>query len=93
MSSMRSASSRTSTRIASSVNARGEQILEPAGRGDEMCERAAAFGLLDEADAAVDGGDPQRAGVRDRAELVDDLGRELAGRREHERRRAAGLGG
>jgi hypothetical protein len=45
--------------------------------------------LLLDADAAVDRGDLQRAGVGQRVELVDDLRGQLAGRGEHERRRAA----
>ena len=69
-----------------------EQILEPAGRRDQHVRRGGVLGLLDQADAAVDRRDAQRAGVRDLADVIDDLRRELAGRREHERRRTPVLG-
>ena len=62
------------------------------GVATSTCERGGVLGLLDQADAAVDGGDAQRAGVGDAADLVDDLGRELARRCEHQRRRARVLG-
>ena len=70
-----------------------DQVLEPAGRGDDDVGLARRRALGAEADAAVDGGDPQVAGAGDRVELVDDLAGELAGRRQDEGRdgRAAGL--
>ena len=61
-----------------------DQVLEPARGGDEDVGTAGGLGLRAEADAAVDGGDPQAAGVGDVAQLVDDLGRQLAGRCEDE---------
>ena len=45
-----------------------------------------------DADPAVDGGDLQGSGLRDRAQLVDDLLGELAGGREDEGRGAARVG-
>ena len=77
----------------SSVKARRcEQVLEPAGGGDEDVRALRVAGLLLEADAAVDGGDAEVAGARQRAQLVDDLAGELARGGEDERRRAAGVG-
>ena len=72
--------------------AAGEQVLEAAGRGDEDVRVARLAGLLLEADAAVDGGHAQVAGARQRAQLLDDLGGQLARGGEHERRRAARVG-
>ena len=69
-----------------------EQVLEPPGRGDDDMGPRGPLGLLLEPDAAVDGGDREGAGGRDVVQLVHDLKRELAGRREAERRRAPGLG-
>ena len=63
-----------------------EEVLQAAGRGDDDVRLGGLAGLALEADAAVDGGDLQRAGVGDVPRLLDDLGRELAGRGEHERR-------
>ena len=57
----------------------GDQVLEPAGGGDEDVGAARGLALRAEADAAVDGGDRQPAGVGDGAQLVDDLAGELAG--------------
>ena len=70
-----------------------EEILEPAGGRDDDVRPRGVGSLFLEADATVDGRDPQRAGRRDVAKLVDDLGRELPRRREHERRgsRPAGV--
>ena len=74
----------------SSVKARRcEQVLQPAGRGDEDVRAARVARLLLEADAAVDGADLEVAGCASGAQLVDDLAGELARRREHQRRRAA----
>ena len=49
--------------------------------------------LLDQAHSAVDGGDPQRAGVGDLAQIGGDLGGELAGRGEDQRGGARPVGG
>ena len=69
-----------------------EQVLEPAGGGDDDVGAAGGVALRAEADAAVDGGDAEAAGAGDRVELVDDLAGELAGRRQDQRREAvAGL--
>ena len=57
-----------------------------------MWALAACLACAVEADAAEDGSDLERARVRDRAELVDDLLGELAGGREDEGRGAARLG-
>ena len=57
-----------------------------------MWARARVAGLLLEADAAVDGGDLEGAGVGQRPQLLDDLAGELARRGEHERGRAAAVG-
>jgi hypothetical protein len=66
----------------------GEQILEPSDRCDEHVRTRSILGLLDQADAAIDGGHSQCAGVRDSVKVIDDLGRELAGGSQHQRRRA-----
>src|SRR5919199_764153 len=66
-----------------------EQVLQAPGRRDQELGAARGAGLLLEADAAVDRGDPQPSGACDRARLVHDLGGELAGRREDERARPA----
>ncbi len=87
MSSMRSASSRTRTPdLAQRERAALDQVLEPAGRGDDDVGALRRGALRAEADAAVDGGDAQLAGLGDRGQLVDDLARQLAGRGEDERR-------
>ena len=93
MSSMRSASSSTSVlHVGEREGAAGEQVLEPAGGGDEDVRALRVAGLLLEADAAVDGGHAQAAGARQRAQLVDDLAGQLARGGEDERRRAARVG-
>ena len=69
-----------------------EQVLEPAGGGDEDVGALRVAGLLLEADAAVDGGHAEVAGARQRAQLVDDLAGELARGGEDERRRAPRVG-
>ncbi len=61
-----------------------EQVLEPPGGRDDDVGASGGRDLRPEADAAVDRGDPQLAGAGDGLELVDDLARQLAGRREHE---------
>ena len=63
-----------------------DQVLEPAGRGDDDVGALRRGALRAEADAAVDGGDAQSAGLGDRGQLVDDLACQLAGRGEDERR-------
>ena len=50
-----------------------QQVDQPAGRRDQDVRGLGELGLLDEAGAAVDGGDLQRAGVRLVADLLDDL--------------------
>jgi hypothetical protein len=67
-------------------------ILEAARCGDHDVGVGGLLGLPVDADAAEDGSNLERAGVGDRAKLVDDLLGELAGRREDEGRRAARLG-
>ena len=57
-----------------------DQVLEPAGGGDEHVGAAGGGDLRAEADAAVDGRDAQSAGLGERGELIDDLAGELAGR-------------
>ena len=69
-----------------------EQVLEATGGGDEDVGALGALDLRAEADAAVDGGDPEAARGGDRLQLVDDLAGQLAGRRQDQRRRAAGVG-
>src|SRR3954454_11252356 len=56
-----------------------DQVLEPAGGGDQDVGAAGGGDLRAEADAAVDGGDPQPARLRQRGQLVDDLAGELPG--------------
>ena len=62
-----------------------EEVLEAAGGGDDDVRLGRGAGLLLEADAAVDGGDAERAGVRQRAQVLDDLGGQLAGGGQDER--------
>ena len=64
-----------------------EQVLQPPRRGDEDVRAPGKLGLARESRPAVDGGHGESAGMRDVVKLVDDLGGELAGRREDERRR------
>jgi hypothetical protein len=66
-----------------------EEVLEPARRGDEHVGRLDQAGLILDRDAAVDGGDAQSARCHQGPELLGDLARQLAGRHEDERRRAA----
>ena len=70
-----------------------EEVLQAAGRGDEDVRALCVARLLLEADAAVDGGHGEVAGLGDRAQRVDDLAGQLTRRGEHQRRRAAGVGG
>ncbi len=70
-----------------SERAASEEILEPARGRDQHVGGRRGLGLLDQPGAAVDRGDAQRTGVRDTADVLDDLERQLAGRRQHERRR------
>ncbi len=70
-----------------------QQVLEPAGSGDEDVGALRGARLLLEADAAVDGARRCSARARgERLQLVDDLGGELARRGEHERRRTPRIG-
>ncbi len=61
-----------------------EQVLEPPGGCYDDVRARRVNGLLVQADAAIDRADPQGAGMRYLAQLLDDLRRELAGRRQHE---------
>jgi len=70
-----------------------DQVLQAAGCGDEDVGAGGGAGLLVDSGAAVDGRDRERPGVRGLAQLLDDLGGQLARRREDQRRRAARLGG
>ena len=93
MSSMRSASSRTSSSIWSSATARRSiRSSSRPGVATSTCELPGLLGLVVDADAAVDGGDLQPAGVHDAGQLVDDLRGQLARRREHEGRRPGAVG-
>ena len=65
-----------------------DQVLEPAGRGDEDVGAAGRRDLRCEADAAVDGGDAEAAALGERGELVDDLAGELPSGGEDQRLRA-----
>ena len=69
-----------------------DQVLEPARGRDEDVGAAGGLDLRGEADAAVDGGDPEVAGIGDRAQLLDDLGRQLPGGSEDQGRGVAGAG-
>ena len=94
MSSMRSASS--STRYSSAVELgvrRAEVIEQPARRGDDDVHAAAERVLLRaHADAAEDRGAGERRVHGERVEVLEDLRRQLARRRQHQRaRRAARL--
>ena len=64
--------------------AAADEVLEAAGRGDEDVRLAGGARLLLDAGAAVDGRDGERAGVGQRADLLDDLQGELAGGGEDE---------
>ena len=66
-----------------------EEVLEAAGGGDDDVGVRGLAGLLDDAHAAVDGRDAQRAGLRQRANVLDDLAGQLAGGGEDEGRRTA----
>ena len=83
MSSIRSASSRTSVRTRSSETEPAlDQILEAAGRGDEDVSAARALGLARDRRAAVDGRDAELLRAADQLELAGDLRAELARRDE-----------
>ena len=56
-----------------SERAASEEILQPARSRDQHVGGRGGLGLLDQPGAAVDGGDAQRTGVRDAADVVDDL--------------------
>ena len=87
MSSMRSASSRTRMRTAPrATTPRAIRSSSRPGVATRMSARRAAVLCGPKADAAVDGGDAQVAGLGDRAQLVDDLAGQLAGRGEDEGR-------
>ena len=65
-----------------------DQVLEPAGRGDDDVRLAGELDLALEADAAVDGGDREGARGCDVADLLDDLAGQLARGCEHQCRGA-----
>ena len=67
-----------------------DQVLEPARRRHHDVGAASELRLLLDADTAVHGRHHEGAGARRLAECLDDLGRELARRHQHERR-AAGV--
>ena len=74
-------------------DAAAEQVLEPAGGGDQEVGAARGLDLRAEADAAVDGGDAERPRLGERAQFVDDLADQLPGRGEDEAERLIGPGG
>ena len=67
-------------------------ILEPAGAGDDDVRFRSALCLLLQADPAVDGGDPESAGMADPFHLVDDLARQLTCGSQDQSGRAGILG-
>ena len=69
-----------------------DQVDQAAGRGDEHVRAPGLLGLVVDPDAAVDGGDLERAGVHHAGELVDDLRGELARRGEDQRLRPGAVG-
>ena len=79
-----------SARRASETARRSSRSSSRPGVATTMWALAAVARLLCDADAAVDGGDLQRAGVGDGSRLLHDLARQLAGRGEHEGARGGG---
>ena len=70
----------------------GDEIFEPAWRGDEYVDPAAQLlDLWGEANAAIDGKSAPVSGGKQRLELGCDLGRELARWCEHKSARQLGL--
>ena len=69
-----------------------EEVLQATGGGHDDVGLRGRAGLLDDPHAAVDRGDLQRAGVRQRADVLDDLAGQLAGGGEDEGRRTAVVG-
>ena len=70
-----------------------DQVLEPAGAGQDDVDAAAqALDLRVLADAAEDGAGGEAGGLGERRERLVDLADELTGRREDQRARAAGVG-
>jgi hypothetical protein len=69
-----------------------EQILETSGGRDDDVGARGDGRLLGDSHAAVDRRDAKRPGVHDRLQLLCDLRSELAGGRQHERRRAGPVG-
>ena len=93
MSSIRSASSRTRIRTPSSLTAlRSMRSCRRPGVATRMSRLARPLRLAGDRDAAVDGGDLQVVGRRDRLELGRDLRGELARRHEDEAARPACVG-
>ncbi len=68
--------------------AAADQVLEPAGGGDDDVGAARLTGLLLDPDAAVDRAHLEGAGVGDRVAGLDDLGGELTRRGEDQGRGA-----
>ena len=90
MSSIRSASSRTSTRTRAEIDhAAFEQVVHATRSGDHHVGGPRRARLCADRGAAVDGCDSKPLRRRQRAEVLRDLERELARRHEHEGRRAA----
>ena len=67
-------------------------VLEPSRGGDDDVAASGVSALIDQADPAVDGGDAQRAGVGDPAQVSGDLGGQLAGGGEDQRGRTGSVG-
>src|SRR4051812_21973623 len=65
--------------------AAGDEVLEAAGGGHDDVRLAGELRLALQACASVDGDDVQSAGMRDVADLLDDLRGKLTRRGEHER--------
>ena len=91
MSSIRSASSSTRCSMCVQLHvARAQMIEQPAGRRDDDVDAAPEGVLLrPHADAAEHGRAGHRRVHREGVEIVQDLRRELARRREHQRARGA----
>ena len=86
MSSMRSASSRTRTSSPAKLGVRMLHVVEQsAGAGDDEIDAAAQCPLLGRRrHATVDRGRAQLRVTSEGVEVLDDLSRQFAGRREHQ---------
>ena len=69
------------------------EVGEAAGRGDQQVGRCGPLGLSVEADAPVADGHAQVARGGQGGEVVGDLGGQLPGGGQHERRRSAAIAG